>query len=173
MRRVALTSSAPGNGKTTLGRELARRLDVRFVELDELAHEANWVQVPAEELRRRVEPLLRSDGWVIDALYRGKLGDLIPNEADVVIWLDLPIATWLPRLLRRSVGQIVRGEPLWHGNRQTWRATFAGATTGLRQHYSRRRRYPAYLAPFAVVRLRSAREVREWLATVPDDDPPS
>lgn len=37
MRKVAVLSSASGNGKTTVGRDLAARLDVRFVELDVLA----------------------------------------------------------------------------------------------------------------------------------------
>jgi shikimate kinase len=38
VRRIAITASASGNGKTTLGREVARRLDVPFVELDAIAH---------------------------------------------------------------------------------------------------------------------------------------
>ena len=37
MRKVTVLSSASGNGKTTVGRDLAARLDVRFVELDVLA----------------------------------------------------------------------------------------------------------------------------------------
>ena len=34
MRKVAVIASASGNGKTTFGRELARRLDVEFVEVN-------------------------------------------------------------------------------------------------------------------------------------------
>jgi shikimate kinase len=36
VRRVAIIASASGNGKTTLGRHLARELGVPFVELDAL-----------------------------------------------------------------------------------------------------------------------------------------
>ncbi len=53
MRKVAIVASASGNGKTTLGRELARRLDVPFVELDALVHGPNWVETPDDELREQ------------------------------------------------------------------------------------------------------------------------
>jgi adenylate kinase family enzyme len=57
-----------------------------------------------------VEPIVAGDRWVIDALYRGKLGTLIPERADVVVWLDLPVRVTLRRLLRRTLRQVVRRE---------------------------------------------------------------
>jgi shikimate kinase len=48
VRRVAIIASASGNGKTTLGRELAARLDVPFVELDALVHGPGWTETPDE-----------------------------------------------------------------------------------------------------------------------------
>src|SRR5438093_4756794 len=106
MRKVAVIASASGNGKTTLGRELARRLGVPFVELDALVHGPGWVETPDDELRAQVAPILASDGWVIDGAYHEKLGDLVFDGSDLVIWLDLPIRVWLPRLLRRTVQRV-------------------------------------------------------------------
>lgn len=167
MSRVAIVASASGNGKTTLGRELARRLGVPFHELDGLNHGPGWVEATAEELRARVEPLVAGDAWVVDGTYRGKLGDLVLRRADVVVWLDLPLRIWLPRLLRRTVRRIVRREELWNGNRETWRGAFWGRESlvgyGLRMHVARRRRYPEQLAPYPVVRLRTPCEVERWL----------
>ena len=40
-RRIAITSSAPASGKTTLGRAVATRLDVPLVEADTLAWEGD------------------------------------------------------------------------------------------------------------------------------------
>ena len=74
MRKIAVIASASGNGKTTLGRELARKLDVPFVEVDALVHGPGWAETPDDELRAQVEPIVASDGWVIDGVYRGKLG---------------------------------------------------------------------------------------------------
>src|SRR4051794_11248985 len=102
MRRVAIIASASGNGKTTLGRELARRLGVPFVELDALVHGPNWVETPDDELRRQVEPIVDSGGWVVAHLYQRKLGSLILDRADTVVWLDLPLRGGVPRLGRRA-----------------------------------------------------------------------
>ena len=167
MKRVAVISSASGNGKTTLGRKLATGLGVPFVELDALVHGPNWAETPDDELRALVEPLVAGDGWVIDGVYRGKLGMLVLDAADTIVWLDLPLHVWLPRLLRRTARRIVRREELWNGNRETFRDAFWGRDAlvpfALRGHFSRRRRYPSELAGLPVVRLRSTAEVEGFM----------
>jgi adenylate kinase family enzyme len=167
VRRVAILASASGNGKTTLGRELARRLEVPFHELDALHHGPGWTEATADVLRARVEPLVAGDAWVVDGAYRGKLGDLVLKRAELVVWLDLPVRVWLPRLLRRTVRRVVRREELWNGNRETVRNVLFSRDSlivyAFRAHFRRRRSYPAALAPYEVVRLRSPREVERWL----------
>jgi adenylate kinase family enzyme len=169
VRRFSIVATASCSGKTTLGRELARRLDVPFVELDALHHGPNWTEATAEELRKKVEPLVAGDGWVIDGGYWGKLGDLVVRNADVVVWLDLPVRVWLPRLLRRTAGRVLRREELWNGNRETVRNVVLSRDSllwyALRNHPRHRRVYPERLAPYEVVRLRSPKEVAQWLAT--------
>jgi adenylate kinase family enzyme len=166
--KVAIISSASANGKTTLGRELARQLDVRFVELDALVHGPGWVETPDDELRAQVEPIVQSDGWVIDGVYRGKLGDLVLRSADLVVWLDLPIRVWVPRLLRRTMRRIRGREQLWNGNQETLANVFWGSDSlfvfAVRSHFRRRRDYPEALARFPVVRLRTTAEVERFLA---------
>ncbi len=97
VRRVAIIATASGCGKTTFGRELAARLGVPFVELDAIHWQAGWTELDATELLRRVEPIVTGDAWVIDGSYRMKLGDLVLDAADTVVWLDLPRRVWLPR----------------------------------------------------------------------------
>jgi adenylate kinase family enzyme len=171
VNRVAIMASASCSGKTTLGRELARRLDAPFVELDELNHGPNWAQASPEELRERVEPLIAGPRWVVDGSYRSKLGDLVLERTDAVVWLDLPRRIWLPRLLRRTIRRIVRRERLWNDNRETiWGGFFAHDSLlrfALRTYPKRRARYPADLGRYNLVRLRSPREVERWLASVP------
>lgn len=170
MRRVAIVASASGSGKTTLGRELAQRLDVPFVELDALVHGPNWVQTPNDELRRLMEPVLAGDGWVVDGTYRSKLGDLVLRSADVVVWLDLPIRVWFPRLLRRTVRRVRGREKLWNDNTESLRGAIWGRESlfvwAFRTYFGRRRRYAAALAQYTVVRLRNPREVDRWLENV-------
>jgi len=168
VKRVAIVSSASSSGKTTLGTELARRLDAPFHELDALHHGPNWTEATASALRAKVEPIVAGDAWVVDGAYRAKLGDLVLRNADLVVWLDLPARVWLPRLIRRTVRRMIRREELWNGNRETVRNVVFSRDSllwySLRNYPRRRRLYPTELAPYEVVRLRTPKEVAQWLA---------
>lgn len=169
MRRVAILSSASGNGKTTVGRALAAKLGVPFHELDALHHGPNWTEATPEELRARVGPIVASEAWVIDGAYRGKIGDLVLEAADTVVWLDLPLRVWLPRLLRRTVVRMATREELWNGNREEFRNLLHPRNSvvvyALRGYRRRRRNYAADLARFPLVRLRTQAEVDRFLRT--------
>jgi adenylate kinase family enzyme len=167
VRRVAVIATASGCGKTTFGRALARLLGLPFSELDAIHWQAGWTALDGAELRRRVEPIVAGEAWVIDGSYRGKLGDLVLEAADTVVWLDLPLRVWLPRLLRRTFRRAVFREVLWNGNRESLRSVFTGRDSliafALRTAPRRRQRYPHELAGLRVARLRTRAEVRAFL----------
>ena len=170
MRRIAVMG-ATCSGKSTLACSLAERLDVPYLELDALYWGADWAKPDTEEFRRRVEPFVRGDAWVVDGNYTSTLGDLVLRRADTVVMLDLPLVRVLSRVSRRTIGRIVRRTELWGGNRETWRNAFFTRDSlfvwALRTHRRFHRRLPARLASdFAhirLVRLRSLREVRRFL----------
>ncbi len=168
MRKISVIASASGNGKTTVGRELARRLGVPFVELDALVHGPDWRETPDDELRRLLEPVLAGDGWVVDGGYWGKIGDLVIRQADVVLWLDLPVRVWLPRLLRRTARRIRGHEQMWNGNRESVRGALWGREAlipyALRAHYRHRRQDPVKLARLPVVRLQTQAEIDRFVS---------
>jgi adenylate kinase family enzyme len=171
VRRVAIIASASGNGKTTLGRALARKLGVTFVELDALVHGPDWQETSDEDLLRALEPVLREDGWVIDGTYMRKLGTLVLDSADTVVWLDLPTRVWLARLLRRTGRRLSGRERMWNDNRESLKSAFWGRESlfgyALTHQPIRRREWPGELARHPVVRLRSQAEVDRWLGQVP------
>lgn len=169
VRRVVVIASASGNGKTTLGRQLAERLSVPFVELDELVHGPGWAETSDADLRARLTPLLAGDGWVADGAYQHKLGDFVLDQADTVVWLDLPLHVWLPRLTRRTWRRLRGRERLWNGNRESLATAFWGRESlfvwAIRSHFRRRREWPNALSNRHVVRLKSRRDVEEFLRT--------
>ena len=161
-----------GSGKSTTGRAIAERLDVPYVELDALHHDAGWVEASAGELRARVRPLVAGDAWVIDGDYRRKLGDVVIERADTVVWLDLPIRSWLPRLAWRTATRMVRREELWNGNRERFRNLFERPNIfgwAWRKHFANRRELEAWTAGHPhvrLVRLRSSAEVSRFVAAL-------
>lgn len=167
MRKVAIVTTASASGGTTVGRELARRLDVSFHELDACFWKPSWTESTADELRARVEPIVATDAWVIDGSYQSKIGQLALGSADVVVWLDLPPRIWFPRLIRRTLERARSGEELWGGNRESLRSAFLSRNSlllfTLRHFRARQRTYPVRFAGYDVVRLRSDAEVDRFL----------
>ncbi len=153
-----------------MGRELAARLEVPFHELDALFWKPGWVESTAGELHAAVEAIVATDAWVIDGSYQSKIGQLALGDADLVVWLDLPMRTWLPRLVRRTVRRARTGEELWDGNHESLRKAFLSRDSlilfTLRHFRGRRKRYPERFAAYSVARLRSQREIDSFLRSV-------
>jgi adenylate kinase family enzyme len=170
VKKVAIVASASGAGGTTVGREIATRLDVPFHELDALFWQPNWTEPDSDEFRERVAEIVATDRWVIDGSYQSWIGQLVLGSADVVVWLDLPMRVWLPRLLRRTQSRARSGEVLWDGNRESLRKAFASRDSlilfSLRHCRGRRRRYPERFADYDLVRLRSQSDVDRFLRSL-------
>jgi hypothetical protein len=124
--------------------------------------------MPDDVLRAQLEPIVDSDAWVIDGVYQHKVGNLVLDAAELVVWLDLPVRVWLPRLTRRSWRRMRGREVLWHENKESFKAAFLGWDSlivyALRTHVRRRREWPGSLAAYSVVRLRTPAEVERFLA---------
>ena len=159
-----------GSGKTTVAAEAARRLGAPHIELDALHWGRNWTQASAEELRSRVAPLLQGERWVVDGSYSAKLGSLVADRVDTVVWLDPPLRVALTRLFHRTRGRIGSREELWAGNRETWRGAVLGRESlfvwAVRSWLRQRRSIPATVPPEKLVRLRSDEETQGWLGTL-------
>ncbi|MCI0477322.1 MAG: hypothetical protein L0Y55_13830 [Anaerolineales bacterium] len=167
--RIAVVG-ATGSGKTTLAREIARRLSYPHVETDALHWEPNWTEAPRDIFRARVDAASRGDCWVIDGNY-SKVRDIVWARADTLVWIDyaLPVIFW--RLGWRTLRRVITREELWGNNREGWRAfvgrdsLFLWVLTSRPRH---RREYPALLqkpeyAHLKLIRLRSPRETDAWL----------
>jgi adenylate kinase family enzyme len=178
LRRIAVIGGSCC-GKTTLAKELARRLGVTHIEIDALHHDAGWTEAPAEVLQARVDAAMEAapEGWVADGNYHAKIGVSVLERADTLIFLDLPQWTALRRVVWRTASRALTGEELWNGNRETFRNSFL-SRQGIvwwvvTQHGKYRKTWPERyeaLPHLEVVRLRSARAVRRWLQSIQATD---
>jgi adenylate kinase family enzyme len=166
--RIAVTGPS-GSGKTTLAHELARVLGLRMIEIDALHHGPNWESCGAEVLRERVAAATDGDDWVADSMYHRMIGDLVPERADTIVWLDLPVPLVLWRLVRRTHLRSKHRVELWNGNVEPgWReSTRYLIWPALKAAFRNRREYPTRFARHGDVRrLRSDAEVRAFVQSI-------
>ena len=169
-RRI-LVVGVSGAGKTTLCREIARRSGIPHTEIDALFHGPGWT--PRPEFVADVQRLVSQPSWVTEWQYDAAR-PLLAERADTLVWLDLPFWTvTFPRVVRRTVRRSLRREELWNGNRE---APLRSIVTDP-EHIIRwavatrngcRHRIPVLERTHPslhVVRLRTRREVRAWVAT--------
>ena len=166
-----------GSGKTTLARQLAEVLGVQHVELDALYFDADLSTAPLHVLRARTSAAVAGDQWVTDGNKRA-VRDIVWPRADTVVWLDYPLIVSLWRLGKRAarrtsaVGRsAARGGPVPAAAGHHLLVAGRGVLRALRSHRGQRRLFPAMLAEpsnrhLAVVRLRSPRQTRTWLARI-------
>ena len=105
-----LIKGGSGAGKSTLGLCLAQHLGVPFLELDKVHHGPHWVSASATEMQARVRSALDDErGWVVEGNYENKLGTLLLDRAELILWLDLRQGDWVDRFARRPRAKIVEG----------------------------------------------------------------
>jgi adenylate kinase family enzyme len=87
------------------------------IELDAIFHQRGWTELSEDEFRLRVDDATASSAWVVDGNY-GAVYEIVWDKADTVVWFDLPFATVMGRMVRRTLRRTVTREELWNGNRE-------------------------------------------------------
>src|SRR5687768_10534853 len=123
MQRIVVIGPS-GVGKSTLAHELAQRKNVPFVELDALYWKANWTATPADEMRAVVAEAVAPDSLVVAENY-SIVRDVVWSRGDTIVWLDYGFCVAFWRVLKRTLGRLIRREELWNGNRESWKSTFS------------------------------------------------
>jgi adenylate kinase family enzyme len=123
IERVSVLGNS-SSGKSTFAAELAAIIGGEHIELDSMFHQPGWTELPTDEFRRQiVERMAASDRWVADGNY-SMVADLIRDQADTIVWLDLPKRYIRTRVVRRTLSRLVRRTELWNGNRESFRNLF-------------------------------------------------
>jgi adenylate kinase family enzyme len=166
MQKVLVIGSG-GAGKSTFARRLGGLLGLPVIHLDACHWKPGWVETPKDEWLKTVEGLVERDSWVMDGNYSGTLSVRLA-ACDTVIFLDLPRAVCLWRVLKRVLMYRRASRPdMAEGCSEKFDVKFIGWVWG----YPKRTRPKVFrlLEESArqgtqVIRLRSRAEVREFLA---------
>ena len=166
-----------GAGKTTVATKLAQALGVPHIELDALHWGPDWRPATTEEMIDRVERSISGDHWVVDGNYESKIGTLVRERADTIIWVDPPRWRAISQVLSRTVIRAVTGRELWNGNGESlsglmfWRGEDSILSYAWTSYPRTRVRYLAAMSDSRFAnrrwyRLRSRRDVDELIDAI-------
>lgn len=142
MDRIVIIGAA-ASGKTTLAFNMAVKLGLPVIDLDDLHWQPGWKTTPRDEFKSEVRKSASKDKWIIAGNYSG-VRDLVWNRADTVIWLDYNFSMNFWRLLKRTAHRLVDKKPVCNGNHETLSNVFSKNSLipwFLKTFHERRREY--------------------------------
>ncbi|OUL29932.1 adenylate kinase [Nostoc sp. 106C] len=113
MKKVAVFGNA-GGGKSTLSKRLSQITGLPLHVLDKIQYQPGGAEVAHEDYKRAHQRILASDRWIIDGF--GCIETLWPrlDEADSLIFVDLPLYMhlwWVTKRLITGYFQPPQGWP--------------------------------------------------------------
>lgn len=90
MKKVAVFGNA-GGGKSTLSKRLSQITGLPLHVLDKIKYQSGGSQVPDEDYQRVHQQILVTDRWIIDGFGSVETVWLRLNEADSLVFVDLPL----------------------------------------------------------------------------------
>lgn len=101
MDKIMIVGSG-GAGKSTLAREIGKKLKLPVYHLDVFLWKPNWEMTSREEQIAIQSDLLKNKTWVIDGNYSGTM-EIRLEQADTVIFLNLARQICLYRAIKRML----------------------------------------------------------------------
>lgn len=165
-----------GSGKSTLGKRLADKLNVPYIEMDQVYWEADWHEPEDDVFFPRLEAALDCDEWVLDGNYT-RTTPIKWADVDTVIWVDYGFARTCWQAFKRAMQRAISQEELWPGtgNRETFRQLFTRDSIllwTLKTYHKNRQKYLATMADaryahIQFVHLRCPKDVDAYVASIP------
>jgi adenylate kinase family enzyme len=91
-----------GAGKSTLARQLGKKLYIEVIHLDTIMWKPGWRFMEREEQIKIQQALVQKESWIIDGNYGGTM-DIRFEKADTIIFLDYSRYLCLYRALKRMI----------------------------------------------------------------------
>jgi adenylate kinase family enzyme len=105
MRRIMIIGQ-PGAGKSTLARDLGQITGLPVVHIDHIHWQPGWVGRPGPEKTRLCLQIETGEAWIFEGGHSATWAHRL-SRAEMLVWIDLPVAQRFWRIVKRTV--------VWHG----------------------------------------------------------
>lgn len=93
------------SGKTTLAKQLAKKLKIKHYEIDNIVHDdLNNVKRTEQEQKEIINKINEQEDWIIEGTLRKNL-DFLLDIAEKIIYIDIPLRKRKIRILTRFIKQ--------------------------------------------------------------------
>lgn len=92
----------PGSGKSTLAFQLHKILNIPLFHLDQYFWKPGWQRPDREEFKKVHDQLCNQKEWIIEGMAT-RLFEYRIKQADVIIFLDIPLYICLYRIFKRAL----------------------------------------------------------------------
>lgn len=161
------------SGKSTFAKALAAKLQLDYIELDDLFWLDDWQQRNVDDFKRQLQQHTQAapQGYVIDGNY-SQLESIKWQHIDCIIWLDLPFWRNFKQAITRAVQRASSQQSLWphSNNRETWAKLLSKESIiwwMMKTHQENRRRYLSLMQqPHGIefIRLCSRQQMQLFLS---------
>lgn len=113
MKKVAVFGNA-GGGKSTLSKQLSQITGLPLHVLDKVKYQSGGIEVPLEDYQRAHQQILLTDRWIIDGFGCMETVWLRLDEADTLVFVDLPLSVhfwWVTKRMLTGYFQPPEGWP--------------------------------------------------------------
>ncbi|MDN4492537.1 AAA family ATPase [Ureibacillus aquaedulcis] len=111
-KRIHIIGSV-GSGKTTLAKEISKRLDIPYYELDNVV----WIRDKSGDRRRTeherekyLNSIIQSGSWIIEGVHNEDWVSNCFHSAELIIFLDTKYSIRTYRIIKRFLKQKLRLE---------------------------------------------------------------
>ncbi|MEK6773759.1 MAG: hypothetical protein AABY64_07455 [Bdellovibrionota bacterium] len=167
--RIAVVGTSC-SGKSTLAKEISKKLSIKYIEQDQLFWRPGWVQVPQDEFRIALLNEISGNQWTICGNHSSFKNE-IWSRATHIVWLNYPFHIIWRRALKRTLRRVFLKEKCCNGNVESFRHAFLSTNSilwwVLKTHRKRQVEYSA-LKSDQILRLKfiehqSPTETMNWL----------
>jgi len=164
MDKIAIIGS-PGSGKSIFAHQLGELLNIEIIHLDRHFWQPDWKEKPRDARIEILKDLVRQEQWIIEGTYLGASEPRL-NAADTIIFLDIPPWLCLHRIRQRHhkyKGQFRPDLPEGCSDKLNLKCVLKVLGFPLRGRKMLKQKLPNYKSK-QIIRLRSAKEVKDFLA---------
>jgi len=171
MERIIVIGSSCA-GKSTFAQKLAKKLNKKYIELDQLHWLPNWQERSDPEFRHLVDTATASRSWIVDGNY-SVTRDITWPKATCIIWLNMPFHVVLYSAFKRSLMRAITQEKVCAGNTESFRHSFFSRESVilwvLKTYFPKRHSYRKLLAlhqNISIVELNNRKAIQAYLSNI-------